>query len=76
MQDAPRHQALDVTIRALVGFAASQPQTAQLLMNETLAGGPDVLDARDQALGEIAKIIEQAHSHLWRPRSVAQIHRR
>jgi AcrR family transcriptional regulator len=64
VQDAPLHQALDATIRALVEFAASQPQTAQLLMNETLAGGPDVLDARDQALGEIAEIIEQAHSQL------------
>jgi AcrR family transcriptional regulator len=73
VQDAPAQQALDVTIRALIEFAASQPQTARLLMNETLAGGRHVLDARDQALGEIAKIIEQAHTQLASETPVADL---
>jgi AcrR family transcriptional regulator len=64
VQEAPPQQALEVTIGALVEFTASQPHAARLLMNETLAGGPDILDARDHALGELAKIIEQANTRL------------
>jgi AcrR family transcriptional regulator len=59
----PEH-AVDATIRTLVRFAASQPQRAQLLMSEPMAGGPRVLDARDQGLREMARIIDQAHEKL------------
>jgi AcrR family transcriptional regulator len=64
MHDAPRAQALSAAINAIIAFAVSRPQPAQLLMNEALAGGPRILTARDQGLGEIASVIEQAQQQL------------
>jgi len=51
-------------IGALIGFACSQPTMARLLMSEPLAGGRRALDARDQRIGEIAQIIEDAYRHV------------
>jgi AcrR family transcriptional regulator len=61
---APGEQAIDASIYALIAFAASQPQAALFLTNELLAGGPRTLDARDQGIGEIAELIEQAQQEL------------
>ena len=66
VQDAPREEAVQATIKALIAFAASQPQRAQFLTSEPMAGGPRVLDARDDALNEIAQVIEGAHQELPR----------
>lgn len=66
VQDAPREQAVEATIKALIAFAASQPQSAQFLTSDPMAGGPRVLDARDEALSEIAQVIEDAHRELPR----------
>ncbi len=47
-------------IQALVEFAENEPAQARFLMSETLAGGPRTLNARDQSVGAIAAIIDQA----------------
>jgi AcrR family transcriptional regulator len=64
VRDAPPQQAVDVTITTLIAFEHAHPQSAQLLMNEAMAGGPQVLEARDQALCQIAGIIEQTQRAL------------
>jgi len=51
-------------IGALVGFAASEPALARFLMSETLAGGPGTLDARDESVGEIARVLDDANAGL------------
>jgi AcrR family transcriptional regulator len=61
VQQAPPAEAVQATIRTLIAFAASQPEAARFLTGEPMAGGPRVLDARDQGIGEIATLIEQAH---------------
>jgi AcrR family transcriptional regulator len=75
--DSPAENAAETTITTLAGFASCQPERAQFLMNEPLAGGPSLLDARDQGLEEIARIIEQAHaglaSHIARPDVPARV---
>jgi AcrR family transcriptional regulator len=60
---APEH-AVRATVEALIGFAGSQPAMARFLMNETMAGGPRTLDARDEGIARIAQIIEQAHEQV------------
>jgi AcrR family transcriptional regulator len=65
-EEAPPERAVDALVATLVAFAASRPETAQLLMSEAMAGGPRVLDARDDALGEIAALIDQAQKALPR----------
>lgn len=57
---APPAQALGAAINALLAFAACRRDDARLLMSEAMAAGPRVLDAREEALAEIAEIIEQA----------------
>ena len=56
--------ALQATIGALVGFASSEPAMARFLMSEAMAGGPRALDARDEWIGEIEEMIEEAHEQV------------
>jgi AcrR family transcriptional regulator len=58
--DAPGEQAAASAIRALVAFASAQPAAARFLMNEALAGGPVALSARDDALEQTARVVEDA----------------
>jgi AcrR family transcriptional regulator len=60
LADAPPEQAVASAIRALVAFASAQPAAARFLMKEALAGGPVALAARDHALEETARVIEDA----------------
>jgi AcrR family transcriptional regulator len=56
----PPERALASALEATVAFAVSRPADARFLMKETLAGGPKVLDARDQGIRQTAKVVEQA----------------
>jgi AcrR family transcriptional regulator len=54
--------AIRSAIAALVEFAASEPVAARVLMNETLAGGPRALDARDEQLAQLAMLVTDAQA--------------
>jgi AcrR family transcriptional regulator len=54
-------RALHATVRALVGLASSQPALAQFLTSESMAGGPASLDARDEGIAAIERIIDTAY---------------
>jgi AcrR family transcriptional regulator len=58
-QGAPE-QALHSAVRATLAFVASRPEGARFLMKETLAGGPDGLDARDAGLAKTAQVVDGA----------------
>jgi AcrR family transcriptional regulator len=45
-------------ITALATFAQDRPMAARMLMRETLAAGPQALDARDHGIDEIARLID------------------
>jgi AcrR family transcriptional regulator len=62
-EDTPQH-ALQASIRALIGFAAAEPAMARFLMNESMAGGPKALDARDSSIAEIETLIERRYEDL------------
>ena len=49
-------------IGALVEFASARPAMARFLMSEVLAGGPEVLDARDRGIDELARLVEGAEA--------------
>jgi AcrR family transcriptional regulator len=55
-------QASAASIAALVEFAASEPERAHFLTNESMAGGPRALDARDRGILEIATLVEKAQA--------------
>jgi AcrR family transcriptional regulator len=54
----PPQRALEGAIAATLAFAGEQPAEARFLMKETLAGGPSALDARDRAIAQGAKAVE------------------
>jgi AcrR family transcriptional regulator len=56
----PPQNAAAAAVAALVAFAHEQPAPARLLMNETMAAGPTALDARDQGIRAIARLVEDA----------------
>jgi AcrR family transcriptional regulator len=57
-------RAAQAATAALLEFAEAQPAAARLLMNEALAGGSTVLDARDEGLDASVALIEAAHREL------------
>jgi AcrR family transcriptional regulator len=63
LADAPS-QALQASSRALIGFAATEPAMARFLTNESMAGGPRALDARDRSIAEIEQIVQQRYEDL------------
>jgi len=58
VREEPPECAVQAAVRALIGFATSEPAMARFLTNESMAGGPRALDARDQGIAEIERIIE------------------
>jgi AcrR family transcriptional regulator len=62
-QEPPEH-ALRATVQALIDFASSEPAIARFLTNETLAGGPAALDARDRGIATIDRIIEKRYERV------------
>jgi AcrR family transcriptional regulator len=57
-------RAMRAAVRALIHFAAAQPAMARFLCNEPMAGGPIALDARDQGIGEIERVIEDSYERV------------
>jgi AcrR family transcriptional regulator len=68
-QERPE-RALHASLRALVEFAVAKPALARFLMNEPMAGGAMVLDARDQGIAAIEQIIEVAYGHVDGPSEI------
>jgi AcrR family transcriptional regulator len=58
IEQGPPEQALARAVSATFAFVGSEPAGARFLMKETLAGGPDGLDARDAGLARSAEAIE------------------
>jgi AcrR family transcriptional regulator len=54
----PPQRALEGAIAATLAFAGEHPAQARFLMKETLAGGPRALGARDRAIAQGAKAVE------------------
>jgi AcrR family transcriptional regulator len=66
VRDQPPEHALYATVRALIGFATSEPAMARFLTNEPMAGGPMAFDARDRGTAAIERIIEQNYRRVDR----------
>lgn len=56
-EDAPQ-----AAVRRLIERAEAEPAQAQFLASEALAGGARALEARDQVIDQIMKIVEDARS--------------
>jgi AcrR family transcriptional regulator len=66
-QEISRQQperAAQATVEALLAFAEALPAAARMLMNEALAGGRQILDARDDGLDASVALIEAAYRGL------------
>jgi AcrR family transcriptional regulator len=66
VRDQPPHLAMHATLGAIVGFAGSEPAMARFLINEPMAGGPLALDARDDGLAAVERIVEASYRVLDR----------
>jgi AcrR family transcriptional regulator len=64
VRDEPPELAMQASIRALVGFASSEPAIARFLVNEPMAGGPTALDARDRGLSALERVIQQRYQRV------------
>jgi AcrR family transcriptional regulator len=62
--DTPPERSQHAAIEALVGFAASHAAMARFLTNEPMAGGAAALDARDQGIASIGRIVERRYKGL------------
>lgn len=60
----PPAQAAVAVVGALVEFARSAPAPARVFMGESMAAGAAALDAREQATGRLAELIESAYREL------------
>jgi AcrR family transcriptional regulator len=60
VEQAPADEATAAAITALIEHARTQPAAARFIANEPLAATLIALDARDQHLEEVAKIIERS----------------
>jgi AcrR family transcriptional regulator len=60
----PPERAPQVAMRRMIERAAEEPARAQFIANEAMAGGPRALDARDETIGQIERIIEAARADL------------
>jgi AcrR family transcriptional regulator len=54
----PAENAIEAAITAILSFADAQPGRAYFLMQESMAGGPRALDARDEGILAIERIVE------------------
>lgn len=64
VRDSPPEKALHASAQTLIVFAASQPARARFVTGEPLAGGPRTLQARDDGIERLARIVEQAQATL------------
>ncbi len=55
-------QAVQAAIRRFVELAQTYPDRADLLTNETMAGGRVALDAHDRMMEQMAKVVERARA--------------
>jgi AcrR family transcriptional regulator len=51
--------ALTTAVRTLITFASTDPALARFLTNEPLGAGAGALDARDEGISQLAKVIEE-----------------
>jgi AcrR family transcriptional regulator len=59
VQGEPPERALQAAVKALILLAEAEPDKARFLVNETLAGGRQMLDARDRMIAELERVVEQ-----------------
>jgi AcrR family transcriptional regulator len=50
------------TSQVLIAFAAAEPETALMVLGESLRGGPRVRQAREQLMASIASHVDHAHT--------------
>jgi AcrR family transcriptional regulator len=62
--------AAPASIVALAQFAQAHSALARPIMNETMAAGPGARDARDRAIGKIARLIDDSHESVARSEPV------
>lgn len=62
LEQAPPEQAPQAAMRRLLQRAEAQPEQAQFLANDTMAGGPHALDERDRTIARIERLIESARA--------------
>jgi AcrR family transcriptional regulator len=73
LEGQPPEQATPRAITAIVRFASEEPARAHFLMGESMAGGPLALDARDEGIAELGRIIEGAQRRVEADTSIADI---
>src|ERR1700694_1935126 len=56
--EQPPRLALHAALQALLHFAVAEPAMARFLTNETMAGGPRALDARDAGIFAIEQLVQ------------------
>src|SRR5664280_2495821 len=54
--------ALQATLQALLTFVDAEPETARVLINDSMAGGPRALDIRDHSVTQLVQIVEEAEA--------------
>jgi AcrR family transcriptional regulator len=64
VRSKPPEQALSAVARTLFSFAGSRPDAARLLICDPLAGGPRLLDDRDELIERVAVIVEDAFAEV------------
>jgi AcrR family transcriptional regulator len=69
----PPERAAAAAVQALVGFAEEEPAMARVLFGEAAAAGARALDARDQSVVEIERIIEDAYRQVSEETVVAEV---
>lgn len=60
MDDVRSRQVTQAALSALLEFARTHPAMARFLVGEAMAGGPRALDAHDEGIAEVARLIEAA----------------
>lgn len=70
----PQERACQAAVEAMVGFAASQPMLARLLMSEAMAGGPRGCDQRDEGVRQLAEMVRERREGLPADTPVADLH--
>lgn len=58
----PPERAVQAAVEALVSAAEAEPEEARFLVNETLAGGRRILDARDRTIASVERIVEDVRA--------------
>ena len=66
-------RAIEAAITALVEFANTEPQTARLLMSESMSAEARALDVRDEGIARIEQVIEEAHGEVPAASEVADV---